>query len=187
MLSIRAASACDSPEIVRVVRAVYDEYRFTWDADAYHADLYDLEGHYFDHGGRFWVAERSGGMIGTAALTRFPTVPGSPGALVQVAGTRRIAGTDCALERLYVQPDARRSGAGTALLRAAVDAARDDGCAAMEIWSDKRFEDAHRLYGRLGAETVGDRICHDPDQSPEWGLFLALDSGPAHLPGPDTP
>jgi hypothetical protein len=44
----------------------------------------------------------------------------------------------------------------------------------MEMWSDKRFEDAHRLYQKLGAEVVGERICHDPDQSPEWGLLLPV-------------
>jgi hypothetical protein len=42
----------------------------------------------------------------------------------------------------------------------------------MELWSDKRFEDAHRLYQKLGARVVGERICHDPDQSPEWGLAI---------------
>lgn len=46
----------------------------------------------------------------------------------------------------------------------------------MEIWSDKRFVEAHRLYQRLGAFVVADRICSDPDNSPEWGLLLPLDT-----------
>jgi len=25
-----------------------------------------------------------------------------------------------------------------------------------------------------GAITIGERICHDPDQSPEWGLVIKL-------------
>ncbi|MCB8933251.1 MAG: GNAT family N-acetyltransferase [Fimbriimonadaceae bacterium] len=174
MPTIRRATAADSPDVVRVIRAVYDEFGFSWDPEAYHADLYDLEGHYFAKGYPFWVAEADGQVIGTSALALFPTVPGSPGSVVQDGSARRLAGTDCALERLYVHPTARRAGAGTALLTATIAAARERRCAAMEIWSDKRFEDAHRLYGRLGAETVGDRICHDPDQSPEWGLILPL-------------
>jgi hypothetical protein len=44
----------------------------------------------------------------------------------------------------------------------------------MELWSDKRFGPAHRLYGQFGAEVVGDRICDDPDKSPEWGLRIDL-------------
>lgn len=174
MASIRPATALDSPGIVRVIRAVYDEYGFTWDAETYHADLYDLDAHYLDRGFPFWVAEREGELIGTAALTLFPTMPGTPGTVVQLHGVRRLAGTDCALERLYVAPDARREGAGSGLFHAVLEEARARRCRAMEIWSDKRFEDAHRLYGRSGAETLGDRICHDPDQSPEWGLTLRL-------------
>jgi len=35
------ATNADVEGIVRVVKAVYDEYGFTWDAEEYHADLYD--------------------------------------------------------------------------------------------------------------------------------------------------
>jgi hypothetical protein len=44
----------------------------------------------------------------------------------------------------------------------------------MEIWSDKKLLDGHRLYEKVGAVLVGERLCHDPDQSPEWGLVLDL-------------
>lgn len=176
MPRIRPASTSDTPEIVRVIRAVYDEYGFSWDPDSYHADLYDLDAHYFQRGFSFWVAELEGRVQGTAALELFSPVPGTPGALVQMGEFRRISGTDCALQRLYVHPEARRAGLGTALFEATLSEARARRCAAMEIWSDKRFEDAHRLYGRYAAATVGDRVCHDPDQSPEWGLYLPLEA-----------
>jgi len=52
--------------------------------------------------------------------------------------------------------------------------AREKGLKQLEIWSDKRFEAAHRLYGKYGAELVSDRICHDPDHSPEWGLSIRM-------------
>jgi putative acetyltransferase len=101
-------------------------------------------------------------------------VPGEPGATTTIANTLRLCGCDCALERFYVHPDARRRGAGSALIAQALAECRARGRRLMEIWSDKRFGDAHRLYQRLGARPVGERICHDPDQSPEWGLILAL-------------
>lgn len=171
---IRPATRADEPEIQAVIRAVYDEYGFTWDASDYHADLYDLGSFYFNDGHRFWVAEVQGKVCGTAALMRHELIEGPAGSLVQVDDQFRIAGTDCSLERLYVHPNARRLGLGTALTQGVIDHAYAARHRAMEIWSDKRFGDAHRLYGRFGAEVVGDRICDDPDESPEWGLWLPL-------------
>lgn len=174
---IRPAHTGDEPGIVEVVRTVYDEYGFTWDAEGYHRDLYDVRSHYLDAGHRFWVAEdASGRVVATVALHRFERLPFGEG-LVLHEGQSRIAGADCSLERLYVLPAARGSGVGGALFRLVIETAREEGRSRMEIWSDKRFESAHRLYLRHGAEIVGDRICKDPDHSPEWGL--RLDLGPS--------
>lgn len=171
---IREATNADSADIVRVVKAVYDEYGFTWDAEEYHADLYDPEAHYNRVGDHFYVAEddRVRGVVG---LCFHDLIPGKAGETAFHKGKVRAAGSDCSLERLYVHPDARRRGIGEALTRHVIEGARAAGKKAMELWSDKRFGDAHRLYGRFGAITIGDRICHDPDQSPEWGLVIVLD------------
>lgn len=171
---VREATSDDIPGVVETVRAVYVEYGFTWEAEGYHADLYHLDRFYQAHGHRFLVASGPDGVVGTCALLRFPALPGSVGELVTVDGKWRVGGCDCALNRLYVHPSARRLGVGGALTQAVIDAARADGRRAMEIWSDKLFGDAHRLYGRFGATLVGDRILDDPDQSPEWGLVLRL-------------
>jgi putative acetyltransferase len=146
-MRVRRARSADSEAAAAVVRAVYDEYGFTWDAHGYHADLRDVETAY----AAFFVAELRGRIVGTAGLTG----RGS-------------------LERLYVLPGARGSGAGSALLAAVADEARLLGHAQLEIWSDKRFEDAHRLYVRRGARVVGERVHDDPDSSHEWGLLLDL-------------
>ena len=86
----------------------------------------------------------------------------------------RVAATDGSVERLYVRPTVRRRGIATVLMPEVVKAARTEGVTALEVWSDKRFEGAHRLYERLGAKVVGERICDDPDVSPEWGLVLPV-------------
>jgi GNAT superfamily N-acetyltransferase len=152
---VRRATAADSAAAANVVRAVYDEHGFVWDADGYHADLTDVEAY-----DGFWVAETDGAVVvGCAGL---------------LLGPGSLPGTDCSLERLYVLPGARRGGVGAALCAAVVEEARRRGRRRLEIWTDKRFEAAHRLYLRLGAELAGERVADDPDRSPEWGFVLAL-------------
>lgn len=159
---------------IGTIRAVYEEYGFTWEPEGYHADLYDVRGQYLAEGHRFWVFVQNDEVLGTAALETYPRLPGRPGETVVQEGKVRVAGTDGSVERLYVHPSARRRGVARALMATVADAARDDGRSALEVWSDKRFLAAHRLYEALGASVVGERICDDPDVSPEWGLILPL-------------
>ena len=42
-MSVRRATAADSAAAAAVVRAVFAEHDFTWDAGGYHADLEDVE------------------------------------------------------------------------------------------------------------------------------------------------
>jgi len=172
---IRPADNRDVSGVVNVIHAVFDEYSFTWDAADYHADLYDLETHYTAKGHTFFVAEVEGNVVGTIALERFDLIPGEFGRLTTIDGFVRVSGCDCSLERMYVHPAARRCGAGGALIQHIVSIAKVENRRAMEVWSDKRFVDAHRLYGSFGAKAVGERICHDPDLSPEWGLMIQLE------------
>jgi len=158
---------------IDVVRAVFDEYGFTWEEDGYHADLYDVPKHYLDQGDLFYVAVQAGSVVGTVAIEFFETIRGDEVEIVE--GMTRLSTTDCALLRLYVVPAARGQGVGQTLLETARHAGAQRGRKRMEIWSDKRFSDAHRLYQRLGARIVTDRVCNDPDESPEWGLVLDLE------------
>jgi len=173
-LTIREATNDDIEDVVRVIRTVYDEYSFSWEEDGYHADLYDLEKAYRDAGDTFYIAELDGKIVGTAALELFARIEGEEGTIVPLKGYQRIAGIDCSIERLYVHPDGRRNGVGRALFDRVINDAKAKGRTTMEIWSDKKFVDAHRLYERMGAKVVGERLCDDPEQSPEWGLLLPL-------------
>lgn len=169
--SIEPATAQDQEGVIRAIKAVYDEYGFAWEPEGYHYDLYHLEEHYADD--CFLVAKAGGVVVATAALKFFPTIPGDTQTTV-LDGFVRVVGADCSMERLYVPAENRRRGLGMALVQELVSEARRRKCLRMEIWSDKRFVEAHQLYQKLGARTVGERICHDPEQSPEWGLALDL-------------
>lgn len=164
----------DAEGTIDTIRSVYEEYGFTWEPEGYHADLYDVEGQYLSEGHRFWVFVQDGRVVGTAALESYPLLPGAPGETVVHEGKVRVAATDGSVERLYVHPEFRRRGIARELMAVVMEAARAADMTHLEVWSDKRFEGAHRLYEGLGAQVVGDRICDDPDVSPEWGLVLPL-------------
>jgi putative acetyltransferase len=142
-------------DAIAVVRAVFDEYGFTWDADEYHRDLYTIDEHYLATGGGFWLLVAAGRGLGTvAALDR---------------GDGVVEG-----ERLYLRAERRGRGDGERLLRHVVDWSRRRGFRRFVGWSDKRFAEAHELYAKLGMARFGERICDDPDHSPEWGYELDL-------------
>jgi GNAT superfamily N-acetyltransferase len=184
---LRPATAADSAAVAAVVEAVYTEYGFAWDPEGCQADLYDLGAHYLDRGHVVWVVTDPAGLDptgldptglqGVIGLKLFEPVPGPLGSAVELDAAVRLAGCDSALARLYVRPGARRSGLGTDLLGTALDAARQRGRRAVEIWSDKRLKEAHRLYHRFGARPVADRLIFDPDPCEEWGLVIDLAGG----------
>jgi GNAT superfamily N-acetyltransferase len=176
-VKVRPAVAADSAAVASVVEAVYAEYGFSWEPEGYAADLYDLGAHHLERGHLLWVASDGSGIQGVVGLKLFDPVPGPPGSAVEIDGVVRIAGCDCALARLYVHPGARRRGAGTELVGTALDAARTRRRRAVEIWSDKLFGDAHRLYRRFGARPVADRLIYVPEPCEEWGLVIDLAAG----------
>jgi putative acetyltransferase len=173
-MSLRPATAADGAGIAAVVEAVYIEYGFAWEPEGCQADLYDVGAHYLDRGHFLWVVVDDLAIQGVVVLKLFDPVPGQVGSAVEKDGTLRLAGCDSALARLYVHPSARHRGAGTELVRTALDAARQHRRRAVEIWSDKRFREAHRLYARVGARSVAERLIHDPDPCEEWGLVIDL-------------
>lgn len=107
--------------------------------------------------GRMWVA------------------PGSaPGALDGCVGY--VPGPAVAeLKNLYVAAAARRRGLGSVLVGLVERAARDAGFARVELWSDTRFVEAHRLYTRLGYAATGrTRDLHDLSNTTEYEFAKAL-------------
>ncbi|MDQ3028879.1 MAG: GNAT family N-acetyltransferase [Actinomycetota bacterium] len=65
-------------------------------------------------------------------------------------GLARRGATRMQIEAVRVRSDLRGLGLGDALLRWSVDRARAQGCALVQLTSDKSRTEAHRFYGRLG-------------------------------------
>ncbi len=152
MCRIVPYAPCYQEGVVSVVRAVYDEYGFTWEADGYHRDLYDVEAFYHKRGGMFWALVSGERVIGCVG--------------VQVHSER-----ECELHRMYLLALNRGRGLGRRLIETAAAYGRARGCRRMQAWSDVKLTLAHRLYLRCGFVQEGERICDDPDQSREYGFW----------------
>jgi len=72
------------------------------------------------------------------------------GVAVGCAGVRRLAPRIAELKRMYVRPEARRSGAGRALCEAALAAARQLDYEAVRLDTTAEMVGAMRIYERLG-------------------------------------
>jgi putative acetyltransferase len=110
-------------------------------------------------GGRFWVAEHDGAVVGSVGLKPGPR----PGA--------------AELVKLYVAPSARRRGLGGRLVATAEAEARANGAESLLLFTDTRFTDAHRLYERQGfVRRPGRRWLFDLSNSVEYAYVKLLDS-----------
>ena len=105
-------------------------------------------------GARFWVLDGADGLDACVGLK--PHLPAVE------------------LKSLYVAGRARRRGLGGELVGVVEDAARAVGADRVELWSDSRFLDAHRLYERLGYRRTGSRELHDLSATTEYGYLKRL-------------
>ncbi|HWL95186.1 MAG TPA: GNAT family N-acetyltransferase [Phycisphaerae bacterium] len=142
--------------VVYVVKSVFDEYAFTWEADGYCRDLYTVDEAYLRPGGLFWCAveqdvERRTRVIGCAGVSFHDGYS--------------------ELHRMYLLSECRGRGIGRALLTTCLNGARERGSPAMRAWSDVKLENAHQLYVKTGFVRDGERICDDPDKSREYGFW----------------
>jgi putative acetyltransferase len=79
------------------------------------------------------------------------------------------------LVKLYVAKHRRGRGLGQALVGYVEGQARERGASGIELWSDTRFHDAHRLYERLGYRPTGaTRELHDLSETTEYAFHKSL-------------
>lgn len=149
---VRPARDADAEALVALVGGVFAEYEgCVLDLDDLDADLLAWASHLQERAGAGWVVVAPDDDHVVACVGAAPVAPG------------RVE-----LKRLYVHADARGRGLGGALVAHVEAWAAERGAGEVVLWSDTRFADAHRLYGRLGYRRTGrSRQLHDPSDTTE--------------------
>ena len=160
-VTLRDARDEDAEELIDLIGAVFAEYPgCVLDVDGELPELRAIATLFQRWGGRFWVAERGGRVIGCVGLT--------PSAVAPDEGIE--------LRKLYVAKAARKMGLGSALCDLVENTGRDLKKKFVELWSDTRFENAHALYARRGyTKGPQTRDLHDKSASVEYYFRLDLE------------
>ena len=163
---LRPATDEDGWDLIALVGACWSEYPgCVLDVHGECPDLLRPATAYDRQGGAFWVATDACGTV------------------VATVGWRPLDEGTIELERLYVNPRWRRRGLASRLTGLVERTAVELGAASIELWSDTRFTDAHRLYEGLGySRCRPDREVDDLSRTREHHYRKAVTS-----PGDDPP
>jgi putative acetyltransferase len=157
-ITIRDARDDDADALIALLGGVFAEYPgCVLDVDAEMPELRAIRSHFAERGGRMWVAAHGDRVVGSVGFT-----PSADGRGLE-------------LRKLYVHASARRQGLGGRLCALVEDEARRRGAGFVELWSDTRFLDAHRLYAKRGYERGPEtRELHDLSATVEYFFRRAL-------------
>ncbi|MEE9195867.1 MAG: GNAT family N-acetyltransferase [Alphaproteobacteria bacterium] len=157
-ISIRQGRDADSPGLIALVGGCFEEYEgCVPDLEGIDADLVDPATAFKRQGGRLWVAVAGRKIVGSIGY-----------ALDQ--GRETVE-----LKKLYVNRAFRRRGLASRLYDLVRGAAVDHGAAAIDLWSDTRFHQAHAFYLSKGFEQLAEsRFLNDPSKTTEYHFALHL-------------
>lgn len=134
-IAFRRAVGLDRDAILRLTEYCLGEFGFEVDLETSESDLIDLEHTYRDPG-YFEIAEDARGrLLGCCGLA-----PSSP--------------MDCKLRKMYVEPAARGTGLGRALLQRFLERAAERGFRKVVLETTHRMQAAMRLYERNGFRRI---------------------------------
>jgi GNAT superfamily N-acetyltransferase len=147
---LRAGRDEDAADFIALIGGCWAEYPgCVMDVDGEVPELRALASFFSRHGGALWVAEMAGRMVG-------------------MVGTKPLEDGAWEICKMYVAADCRGGGVAAALIDAAEAYARAGGATRMKLWTDTRFERAHRFYEKRGYVRLGpDRVLHDLSNSVE--------------------
>lgn len=157
-IHVRDARDADAEGLIALIGGCFSEYPgCLLDVDGELPELRAIATAFRGWGGRFWVAERAGRVVGSVGFT-----PGKRGGYAE-------------LKKLYVERSARESGLGSALCALVESEARGAGYRRIDLWSDTRFTTAHRFYEKRGyTRGPTTRELHDSSNTVEYYFEKAL-------------
>jgi GNAT superfamily N-acetyltransferase len=95
--------------------------------------------------------------------------------VVGSVGVDRLDDDTAELHRLYLDADLRGRGLGRVLVERVLMWCRQESISRLILWSDTRFEVAHRLYERMGFVRTGEReLPEDLNQTREFRYERAV-------------
>jgi GNAT superfamily N-acetyltransferase len=170
VVRIRPGEDADAEQLIGLIGtcwALYPGVRM--DVDGEMPELRALATYYARAGGALWVAADGGSVVGMAA-----TRPHN--AVVPVAATSVIARSEATRQssaweicRVYVHPSQHGTGVGHRLLDIAEAHACAAGAERLVLWSDTRFDRAHRFYEKRSYVRSGPiRVLNDISHSLEF-------------------
>jgi GNAT superfamily N-acetyltransferase len=123
-------------------------------------DLLDFERRYAPPSGAFFVVHEAGRVVGSV-------------------GVEQLEHGLAELHRLYLDAPLRGQGMGRALVEVVLAWCRARDIDRLVLWSDTRFDRAHRLYEQMGFERTGERVLEgDVNGSREYGFARAIRPAP---------
>jgi putative acetyltransferase len=151
---LRAAQDTDAAAIIDLIATVFTEFPgCVLDVEADTPELKAPTSSYAQNGGKFWVAQgaaEGAGLLGCVACKPVPD-----------------GGLE--LDKLYVARSARKTGLGGRLLDLVEAEAAAQKARTIILWSDTRFEAAHRFYEARGYRRVGQKRLDDASRSIDYG------------------
>ncbi len=163
--TIRRGRDGDAPGFIALIGACWSLYPgCVLDVDAEEPHLRALASYYAGQGGAVWVAERNGtieGMVATRPLLQEAPVPD---------------GSTWEICKVYAAPALHGGGLGHRLLDTAEAHAIANGATRLVLWSDTRFDRAHRFYEKRSYVRSGPiRVLHDLSNSLEFAYAKPVD------------
>jgi len=136
--TVEAGARADGPGVIALIGRVFAEYGFIYEPSTEVPDLRDFDRHYQAPSGEFFVVREGALIVGSV-------------------GVERLDADTAELHRLYLDLHLRGQGTGRALVGAVHDWCRAQRISRLILWSDTRFDLAHRLYTQTGFRRTGER------------------------------
>jgi GNAT superfamily N-acetyltransferase len=142
--------------VIALIGRVFAEYEFVYDPAIEVPDLLDFPAHYEPPRGAFFVVREGDAIVGSV-------------------GIERVDRDTAELHRLYLDTGLRGRGLGQTLVNETIAWCRTREISRIILWSDTRFELAHRLYTRMGFQQSGERVLPgDVNKTREYRFERAL-------------